>query len=369
MKGSQGATSEAHRRLTFLGSSPWPSDEPTGPYRIDHLEARGWDVLTTNSHRTGPLGLGRTGTAVRSTERLLPLWAQTVASRTLRASSDATLAMFEGEGHSLALARSLHIAQRTTPFVIVACWLADLVQQATPAQLCKYRLAYREVDRVVVFSNNQVEVLVEGLRIPQSRVSVVPFGVDLDEFIDCTPRQSAVASSSELKVVAVGRDASRDWPTLAAAATGAAWTADLYTRPSLLAGLGLPPQVAPHAMVNRAEYLRVMGTADVMLVPTGVHQYPAGQSVLGEAMAAGVACVVTDTPALRSYATDEVDSLLVPPGDAAALRSAVERLADPKLRIRLGAAAQKRMRRHGGAQTMWAGIDEVLRQAIAQRAS
>lgn len=368
MKGNEAAPNGDICRLTYLSSSTWPSGTPIGPYRIDHLKARGWEIVTTDGHRSGPLGVGRTGRAVRASERVLPLWAQTVATRTLRASSDATLAMFEGEGHALALARSLHLSRSTRPFVIVACWLADLVQRATPSQLRKYRMAYRSVDRVVVFSNNQVGVLVERLGIPATRVQVVPFGIDLDEIVDTEPRQAHANTPTELKVLAVGRDASRDWVTLAAAATGASWMAELYTRPSLIAGLELPPQLTPHAMVGRADYLRMMAAADVMVIPTGIHQYPAGQSVLGEAMAAGVACVVTDTPALRGYASDGVDSLLVPPGDPSALRLAVDRLAEPELRSRLGDAAQQRMRRGGGARSMWADIDGILRQVIAEHA-
>ena len=209
-------------------------------------------------------------------------------------------------------------------------------------------------------------MLVERLGIPESRVQVVPFGVDLEEFANCEPRQRHTRTSNELNVLAVGRDASRDWSTFANAATGAAWTANLYTRASLLTNLGLPPQVTPHPMVNRHVYLRAMATADVMVIPTGMHQYPAGQSVLGEAMAAGVACVVTDTPAIRGYATDGVDAILVPPGDPVALRMAVDRLADPDLRFRIASAAQRRIRHLGGAQAMWAGIDVVLRLAIGK---
>ena len=369
MKRTEGAPDRTHRRLTFLSSFPWPQGAPTGPYRIDHLASCGWDVLTTNVHRTGPMEVGTAARAVRASERFLPLWAQTVASRHLRGSSDATLAMFEGEGHALALARSLHLSRSGGPFVIVTCWLADLVQRATKAQLRKYRMAYRGVDRVVVFSRNQVEVLVGGLGIPESHVHVVPFGIDLDEFVEHQPRERPPSTPGELNVLAVGRDASRDWSTLAAAASGAEWTANLYTRPPLLTGLGLPPQLTPHAMVDRAEYLRTMTTADVMVIPTGVHQYPAGQSVLGEAMASGMACVVTDTPALRGYATDGVDAILVPPNDPGALREAINRMADPKLRIQLGFAAQERIRRLGGAQAMWAGIDRVLRHALSERPS
>ncbi len=65
--------------------------------------------------------------------------------------------------------------------------------------------------------------------------------------------------------------------------------------------------------------------------------------VLLEAMAAGAAVVASDIDGFRNVATDEVDALLVSPGDPDALRSALRRLLDDvALRERLVAAGRRR---------------------------
>jgi glycosyltransferase involved in cell wall biosynthesis len=63
-----------------------------------------------------------------------------------------------------------------------------------------------------------------------------------------------------------------------------------------------------------------------------------------EAAACGRALVVTDTAGGRIFVRNEVEGLVVPPGDASALGAALERLArDTGLRQRMGAAARMRM--------------------------
>ena len=65
--------------------------------------------------------------------------------------------------------------------------------------------------------------------------------------------------------------------------------------------------------------------------------------VLVEAMAAGVPVVATDIPGYREVVRDDVDGLLVPPGDAGALAGALARvLGDPQLAARLAAAGPER---------------------------
>ena len=86
--------------------------------------------------------------------------------------------------------------------------------------------------------------------------------------------------------------------------------------------------------------LGVFGTSDkaARVVPNKVWQ----------AMAAGRAIVTADTPGVREVLQDGVSALLVPPGDAPALASALARLgADPALRGRLGAAAHAVYLRRG----------------------
>jgi glycosyltransferase involved in cell wall biosynthesis len=66
-------------------------------------------------------------------------------------------------------------------------------------------------------------------------------------------------------------------------------------------------------------------------------------NVVLEAAAAALPIVATAVGGTGEIVTDEVDGLLVRPGDPDSMREALERLLDdPALRARLGAAAQRR---------------------------
>lgn len=82
-------------------------------------------------------------------------------------------------------------------------------------------------------------------------------------------------------------------------------------------------------------------SSDVLVAPS-----LGGESfgiVLAEAMAHGAAVVASDLPGYRNVATHESDAILVPPGDAAALADALERLiTDDALRQRLVMTGRRR---------------------------
>jgi phosphatidylinositol alpha-mannosyltransferase len=81
--------------------------------------------------------------------------------------------------------------------------------------------------------------------------------------------------------------------------------------------------------------------ADVFCAPS-LHGESFGV-VLIEAMAAGTCIVASALDGYRNVATDDVDSLLVPPGDAGALATAIKRaLYDPQLAARLVTAGDRR---------------------------
>jgi glycosyltransferase involved in cell wall biosynthesis len=89
--------------------------------------------------------------------------------------------------------------------------------------------------------------------------------------------------------------------------------------------------------------------AAVVVVPSRREGYG---MVAREAMAHGRAVVATSVGGLRDAIEDGVDGVLVPPGDSAALRGAVERLlADPDLRTRLGGAARAKAERLWSEET------------------
>ncbi|MCW5623691.1 MAG: glycosyltransferase family 4 protein, partial [Burkholderiales bacterium] len=83
-----------------------------------------------------------------------------------------------------------------------------------------------------------------------------------------------------------------------------------------------------------------LATADVFALPSHAEGLP--MSLL-EAMASGLPVIVTTVGAIPSVVRDQVDGLLVAPGDIDAIAAAMTRLAAaPEMRARMGTSARER---------------------------
>jgi glycosyltransferase involved in cell wall biosynthesis len=113
-----------------------------------------------------------------------------------------------------------------------------------------------------------------------------------------------------------------------------------------------------------AELIAWYHAADVLCLPS-VARSEAFGLVQIEAHAAGTPVVSTSLPTGVRFANpDGVTGLLVPPGDAGALREALARLlGDDELRRRLGGQARERVRREFTVPRMVAGTVEAYREA------
>jgi glycosyltransferase involved in cell wall biosynthesis len=126
--------------------------------------------------------------------------------------------------------------------------------------------------------------------------------------------------------------------------------------PLVVVGDGPLRDVLPQTVgfVPHDELGRYYERAAVVVVPSRREGYGVAAR---EAMAYGRAVVATAVGGLPDAIEDGVTGLLVPPGDPAALRAALERLlGDAKLRASLGAAARERAQ----ASFAWAAATEAL---------
>ncbi len=219
------------------------------------------------------------------------------------------------------------------------------------------RAIVRTIARADGFIANSQELCHElrAAGFPSGRIAHIPNGVDLDCFRPDPTARSAEARRRlglppGLLVVYAGRlDAQKGLHTLIAAmrAPGAAMSE------ARLVLLGDGPQraelersVLQDGLGNRvmfrgaveevAPYLRA---GDVFVLPSLGEGMP---NALLEAMASGLPCVATAVGGCRDAIAHGDTGLLVPPGDAAALREALERLArSAATRERLGEAARQ----------------------------
>lgn len=106
-----------------------------------------------------------------------------------------------------------------------------------------------------------------------------------------------------------------------------------------LAEAGIADRVAAPGWVGPEEVPRLLGDADILVLPSHDENLPL--SVI-EGMAHGLAVVTTPVGAIPDIITHRETGLLVPVGEPAALAQALDRLVrDPDLRASLGAAARR----------------------------
>lgn len=110
----------------------------------------------------------------------------------------------------------------------------------------------------------------------------------------------------------------------------------------------------------------IIAACDVSVLPT-LRREGLPKTVI-EAMACEVASVVTDVGGSAELIENAVSGLVVPPGDAAALAAAIERLyADDELRGQLGKAARRRIQESFNTQQTVAKTLALYREMLAEQ--
>lgn len=118
---------------------------------------------------------------------------------------------------------------------------------------------------------------------------------------------------------------------------------DLARLQGIAGRLGLADRVTFTGMVEPGRVAALLRTASVLVLPnpaSAISDRFTSPLKLFEYMAAGCAIVASDLPSIREVLHDDVEGVLVRPGDAAALAAAIERLASDRVTAeRLGRAA------------------------------
>jgi phosphatidylinositol alpha-mannosyltransferase len=204
---------------------------------------------------------------------------------------------------------------------------------------------------------------------------MVPNGLDVGRFADATPRLD-LAGLEGVKLLFCGRlDERKGFPVAVEA-----FELLLQSRPSLrlvVAGDG-PDRAAadllPADARRRVTMLGAVPHDDLPPVHTACDLFlgtaVGGESfgyVLAEAMAAGLPVVASDIPGYDEVITNEVDGLLVPPRDPAAVAATAARvLDDPALAARLSGGGRDRVRSFDWS-TVVTRLEELYERAARLR--
>lgn len=219
-----------------------------------------------------------------------------------------------------------------------------------------HRALYRRVDLMLVITRRLQEEARRFLPLPPERVQLLYHGIPApsppsargcaelrgragvppEAFLIGLIGRIEPAKGQHVLVDAVGSLAARGCDAHAVLLGHAMQPRYLEDLRARIARAGLDARVRHHDFHPRAA--EIMGCFDCMVLTTYNETFGL---VLIEAMRAGVAVIGTDAGGVPEIIDDGKTGLLVPPGDAAALADAIERLArDPALRERLAAAGK-----------------------------
>jgi glycosyltransferase involved in cell wall biosynthesis len=207
--------------------------------------------------------------------------------------------------------------------------------------------------------------LVQDYGAPAEKVSVIPPGVDLDEWNFPRP---APRSSNRVRLLFVGGDFARKGgdTLLAAMRQGLAASCDLdiVTR-APVDTTGLPGVRVHHGLDPNAPALMALyRSADIFVFPTLADVLPLA---IMEAMASGLPVITTDVGAIREQIEDGVTGSLIPPNDVDALCRATLRLVEnDDLRHSMGAAARRAGERLFNGARNYPRILELMKRCADQ---
>ena len=254
-----------------------------------------------------------------------------------KAMADADIIWTHTESQYLAVAALKALGLVRAPLLGQSVWLMDRWPRfSAPRRALIHRLM-REVDLLTFHSPLNLARANEVFA--DRRACIVPYGIPTDAVTKPRLREGL-----PLRVLAIGNDGDRDWPTLIAAVAAAP---EMELR--ILSG-SVNKRLArgsPNIRIGRArtqgELLEAFEQATVACVPLKPNLHASGITVLQEAVLAGLPAVASDAGGLDAYfARDEIT--FVPPGDVEALRAALRKLAgDPEAALAQAARAQARM--------------------------
>jgi len=242
--------------------------------------------------------------------------------------------------------------------------------------------ATARLDSVTTTNSSRVaRSLMERRLVAGRRVEVIPNGVDLRRFAgvaDARDRVRAAIGVPEGAFVwlAVGRlEPVKDYPNVLRAMTrltrapahrlyiagGGSQRADLER---LATALRVSERVT--FLGARSDVPTLLAAADALVLPSANEGMP---NALMEAFAAGTPAVATDVGGVREILVSGESGFVVPPGDAAALAAAMDRLMQlpPSALRELGASGREHVERRFSVAAMAGRWRDLLTSEIASR--
>ena len=317
------------------------------PYGFHHAEELGWQVLFSNDHPESAL--------VRVVRKMLIRalgfdLVHAFRNRERIRSADVVWTMEEIE--YLAVCALPSVLRMPRPRLIAqTIWLFNRWAAYTAAKRWMLQRLIARADLLTFHSKEYLEVVPR--LVPGFKPHLLPFGISLQSFPWCVAQETQ-AGSRPLRVLSMGNDPTRDWPTMLAA-----FGNDDRFEVRIVSGQVSDAEVAVHANVvcprnpTMEEFRELYRWADLVVVPMVRNLY-SGITVALEATSMGVAVLSSRTGGIPTY-FEEGEVRFVEPQDPQALCAAA-----------LALSAEQRCAQALRAQAKFQAVDYSTR-GMAQR--
>ncbi len=222
------------------------------------------------------------------------------------------------------------------------------------------RYALRSVDLIACVSVKEVEYYSQKLDLPTDRFVQLPT-THPDYHQD---RVTEIYTGDY--ILAAGRS-HRDYRTFVEAVRDLPIKAVINARPFNVAGLAVPPNVTMNPFLPFHEFLTLVRGARFVVLPLYAARHASGETFMLEAMAARKAVIATETYSTVEFIEPGINGLLVPPGDATAMRQAIQYLLDhPEQTQQMGLAARQMYETRWSFPVIARQVDAILTRLVSE---
>jgi glycosyltransferase involved in cell wall biosynthesis len=318
------------RTLILLAKRPDPQlparieagDEPKAEY-LELARALKAEINDFHSVESSSAFLVKT-----AAQRMSPSWGLAALGLSRRKEFDHLYAT--GEDIGIPLAMLLKAARCHEKLTVV------FHNIGTPKRRAVLKAIGHKVYRhIIVLGTSQRDILVNDLGIPSEKVLRLEYWCDHRFYTNAAPKPPEACDY----VLSVGME-SRDYPTLQTAATGlpvrfhvvaSGWSPGAGY--GAAAGISGQSNITVGRGYSSRELRDLYAGARFVVVPLKHVSYAAGVTAIVEGMSMQKGIVASSSPGILDYVRDGKSGLLVPVGDAEALRKAVMELWENPARL------------------------------------
>jgi glycosyltransferase involved in cell wall biosynthesis len=269
---------------------------------------------------------------------------------------DAALSFFESSSTVILLLRRL--LRFKAPVMLFDIGLSETWR---PRKLLLAFIVPR-ADAIFVLGSSQVDYIKRRWRTN----AVVEFLLQSTDTDFYSPAESAPNGP----ILSVGDDAGRDYGTLLQALDGMGAPVIIKSRMVTEDKARRPNIDVISSRLNELEFRDLYIKSRFVVIPVSDQVTASGITSVLEAMAMGKALIVSNSTGLRDYLSHEETCLLVPCGDAGALRAAIVRLSnEPETCERLGANARRFVEQHCTRAALAARLEDAMSRIRARSVS